>query len=553
MSYCLNPSCENPLNSNQVDFCTTCGTNLLLENRYRATQFLGAGGMGRNFLAVDERTPRKKECVIKQFFPAPQILSQATAFKKAVELFNSEAMMLDSLGDKSTQIPRLLASIEQNKQLYFVQEFIDGENLLQQLQQQGIYNEFQIFKLLADLLPVMQFIHNMGVVHRDIKPENIMYRQNNQLVLIDFGISKELSSTVMTIGTTVGTIGYAPPEQMTYGVSYPASDIYGLGATCIHLLTNIPPNFLYNSQEKRWVWKDVLASKGIFISDLLIRVLDKMLSEDIRNRYQSVDEIIRDLQPEPTVALPAAPLHQKALEAPTSQIKRNKLKTTILASIAVTVMSIGGYGWLRQTLANSQSPQTTVSEVSTQTTPSSPETTSSPDVICNSTTSCYEKGTNLMNQEQYEMAIRYFDQAIKFDSTNYLAYNDRGFSNSQLGHNREALDDYNKAIEQNPEFYLGYYNRGFLLKLLKDNKALEDFDNAIKYRPDYAHAYYERAELYKEQNNIGQAIQDYNEAATLYQQQNNIAAAQQTINQVKQLEQSQQNSSTSTSNTQEQS
>lgn len=84
MSYCLNPSCENPLNSNQVDFCTTCGTNLLLENRYRATQFLGADGMGRNFLAVDERTPRKKECVIKQFFPAPQILSQATAFKKAV-------------------------------------------------------------------------------------------------------------------------------------------------------------------------------------------------------------------------------------------------------------------------------------------------------------------------------------------------------------------------------------------------------------------------------------------------------------------------------------
>lgn len=238
--------------------------------------------------------------------------------------------MLDSLEDKSTQIPRLLASIEQNKQLYFVQEFIDGENLLQKLQQQEVFTESQIFKLLADILPVMQSIHNMGVVHKDIKPENIMYRQNNQLVLIDFGISKELSNTVMTIGTTVGTIGYAPPEQMTYGVSYPASDIYGLGATCIHLLTDIPPNFLYNSHDKRWVWKDVLASKGIFISDLLTQILDKMLSEDIRNRYQSVDEIIRDLQPEPTVALPAAPLLLLASFLPAVRVENPTLTAKVL-------------------------------------------------------------------------------------------------------------------------------------------------------------------------------------------------------------------------------
>lgn len=238
MSYCLNPSCQNPFNPSGTDNCLNCGTKLLLDARYRAIDFLGAGGMGRNFLAVDERTPKKKYCVIKQFFPVAQIQNQPTAYQKAVELFNREAAMLDELGDESPQIPRLLAHVEQDGRLYFVQEYIDGQNLLKELQLLGAYSESEIFQLLADLLPILQFIHKRGVIHRDIKLENIMSRPNKQKVLIDFGISKELSTTVMTIGTTVGTLGYAPPEQMTYGESYPGSDIYACGATCIHLLTD---------------------------------------------------------------------------------------------------------------------------------------------------------------------------------------------------------------------------------------------------------------------------------------------------------------------------
>ncbi len=138
MSYCLNPSCEKPSNPNHVEFCLSCGTKLLLHERYRATKFLGAGGMGRNFLAVDECTPKKKYCVIKQFFPITQVIEHPTAFQKAVELFNREAAMLDELGDESTQIPRLLAHIEQNSRLYLIQEFIDGQNLLKKLEQELI-------------------------------------------------------------------------------------------------------------------------------------------------------------------------------------------------------------------------------------------------------------------------------------------------------------------------------------------------------------------------------------------------------------------------------
>ncbi|MFB2834596.1 protein kinase domain-containing protein, partial [Floridanema evergladense] len=292
MSYCLNPNCPKPQNPTGTTFCLTCGAKILLKDRYRATNFLAAGGMGKNFLAVDEDTPLKKRCVIKQFSPDSSIVNNPTAFQKAIELFNREAAMLDTLGDESPQIPRLLAYLEQDQCLYFVQEFIEGHNLLKELAQKGTYNEAQIYQLLNDLLPVLKFIHQQDVIHRDIKPENIMRRPNGELVLIDFGISKQFSGTLISMGTSVGTLGYAPPEQMTYGEAYPASDIYALGATCIHLLTDVSPDQLFNVRENCWLWRDVLATKGIYISQQLGQILDKMLITDVRERYQSVDEIL---------------------------------------------------------------------------------------------------------------------------------------------------------------------------------------------------------------------------------------------------------------------
>ncbi|MCX7595956.1 MAG: serine/threonine protein kinase, partial [Fischerella sp.] len=68
MSYCLNPNCPKPQNTNDEKFCLTCGSKLLLKERYRATKPIGQGGFGRTFLAVDEDKPSKPRCVIKQFY-----------------------------------------------------------------------------------------------------------------------------------------------------------------------------------------------------------------------------------------------------------------------------------------------------------------------------------------------------------------------------------------------------------------------------------------------------------------------------------------------------
>lgn len=294
MLYCVNPICSNPWNPDENNFCIKCGQILtpLFRNRFRVIRLLGEGGFSRTYEARD--TDRMDEpCVIKQFVPQIQ---GTTALEKATELFKQEAKRLYELGEHP-QIPRLVAYFEQDQRLYLVQEFIEGQTLLEELQLQGVFSEEKITQLLTDLLPILKFIHERGVIHRDIKPENIMRRrQDGKLILIDFGVSKHATQTVLSkTGTTVGTFGYAPLEQMR-GQVYPASDLYSLGVTCIRLLTECLPNEegydqLYDALKGRWLWRKHLP-KGTSITKHIEKILDKLIQDYVKNRYQSADEVL---------------------------------------------------------------------------------------------------------------------------------------------------------------------------------------------------------------------------------------------------------------------
>ncbi|MCP6758138.1 MAG: serine/threonine protein kinase [Fischerella sp. CENA71] len=315
MSYCLNPSCSHPQNKNNGKFCQTCGAKLLLKERYRAIKPIGQGGFGRTFLAVDEDKPSKPRCVIKQFYPQAQGTSTV---QKAVELFNQEAMRLDELG-KHPQIPELLAYFTQDDRQYLVQEFIDGQNLGEELAAKGAFNETQIRQLLNNLLSVLQFCHARQVIHRDIKPENIIRRRfpleneesqhNRDLVLVDFGASKVVTHTALNrTGTSIGSPEYVAPEQMR-GQAIFASDIYSLGATSVRLLTERSPFDLYDINNATWVWQHYVKNP---VSEELSGILNKMLQSIPAQRYQTTDEVLRDLNKKSSVAtsltLPAQPV-----------------------------------------------------------------------------------------------------------------------------------------------------------------------------------------------------------------------------------------------------
>lgn len=289
MSYCLNPNCQKPQNPAGTKFCQNCGTKLLIKEHYRALKLIGQGGFGRTFLAVDEDEPGQPRCVIKQLFLQAQ---EPNKIQKAAELFEQEAARLAELG-KHSQIPELLDYLIQEGFQYLVQEFIDGQNLAQVIEVEGAYSEAKIRDLLNSLLPVLKFIHFHNVIHRDIKPENIIRRWDGQLFLVDFGAAKlATGNNAAKTGTVIGSAGYAAPEQAG-GKAVFASDLYSLGVTCIHLLTQVAPFDLYSFTEANWVWRDYLKT---FVSKKLGKVLDQMLETAINRRYQLATEVLQDLQ-----------------------------------------------------------------------------------------------------------------------------------------------------------------------------------------------------------------------------------------------------------------
>lgn len=323
MSYCLNPTCQNPQNLGDAEICHSCGSQLLLTpdaqaspaSRYRTLKPIGQGGFGRTFLAVDEtKPPMFSQCVIKQSLP------QKNAAEKAAQLFHQEATQLETLG-KHPQIPELLAHFEQEDRQYLVQEFIDGKNLAQELEQKGAFTETQIRQILNDLLPVLHFVHKSKVIHRDIKPENIIRRRlspsplpalensfqpsafQKDIVLVDFGAAKKVTAPgLQPTGTIIGSAAYTAPEQLM-GKAVFASDIYSLGVTCIHLLTQIPPFDLFDSTEDSWAWRNYLKTA---VSDDLGRILDTMLQSATNRRYSSASAALRQLNPKP-IYLEASP------------------------------------------------------------------------------------------------------------------------------------------------------------------------------------------------------------------------------------------------------
>jgi len=293
--YCLNPDCQHPENPRDAVSCHSCGSELRLSDRYRAIHPLGQGGFGRTFRGVDESNPNHPDCAIKQFFPQHQ---STTNREKAAELFEQEAQRLKTLGHHS-QIPQLLDYFSQDKRQYLVQEFIHGQNLAAELASEGPFNELKIRLLLRDLLPVLQFIHSHQVIHRDIKPENIIRRPGyGNLVLVDFGAAKFATETILErTGTVIGSAAYTAPEQVR-GKAVFASDLYSLGVTCIHLLTQIPPFDLFDSHEDAWVWQDYLNANRS-ISKPLAKILNTLLQSATKRRYQSAEAVLKDLTRSP--------------------------------------------------------------------------------------------------------------------------------------------------------------------------------------------------------------------------------------------------------------
>jgi len=274
---------------------------MALRNRFKGLCVLGQGGFGKTYLAQDLDN-RNKHCVIKRLtYRGPDVQSN----EKARQLFEQEAERLDQL--VHPQIPRLLAYFQEANYLYLVQEFIEGRTLHQEFEADGPFNEKKLRALMKGMLHVLQFVHSRNVIHRDIKPDNIMRRHNGELMLIDFGVAKFLEQSGFShAATTIGTPGYAAPEQISGRVK-PASDVFALGATCFQLLSGCFDTDEVSTIGYDWVkrWRQHVK---LPISDELAAILSKMMMVDDTRRYQSATAVLDAL-------LVGRPVHVQGLYA----------------------------------------------------------------------------------------------------------------------------------------------------------------------------------------------------------------------------------------------
>ena len=312
---------QNPSGSR---FCLQCGEKIgsvptsgnqgiqagqTLGDRYVIIRQIGQGGFGRTYLAADINR-FQENCVLKEF--SPQIQTP-DLLQKAAELFQREASVLYKL--QHPQIPRfrelLPINLQGKESLFLIQDYVDGEtfnSLLKHRQQRGLkFTETEIRQLLQQILPVLEYIHSLGVIHRDISPDNLILRNSDQLpVLIDFGGVKQVAVNVASqyyqTGTKIssssetllGKMGFAPPEQMQTGIVSAQSDLYALAATMLVLLTGKQPQELIDTYNLTWQWQ-----REVSLSVTLGQIIDKMLSPIPSNRYQTASQVLQALNPQP--------------------------------------------------------------------------------------------------------------------------------------------------------------------------------------------------------------------------------------------------------------
>ena len=277
----------------------------LQDGNYRILKVLGQGGFGITYLAIQVRLDRKvaiKEFFMKDFCERNETTRQVTlGTAGSRETVNScrmkflkEAKHIAKLDHPN--IIRIIDVFDENSTSYYVMEYIEGGSLSNKLGTTGL-SMSDATRYILQVAEALKYIHKQNIAHLDIKPGNIMLNGNDEIVLIDFGVSKQydFSTGEQTSVSPVGcSSGYAPLEQYEPdGVKdfSPQTDIYSLGATYFKLLTGITP--LKASKITKDFLQENLKAKGV--PTAVISIICKSMEKLKENRFSDVCSFIEGL------------------------------------------------------------------------------------------------------------------------------------------------------------------------------------------------------------------------------------------------------------------
>ena len=262
----------------------------IIDDRYQIIQKLGRSKTERTYLAKDLQDTANGKCIVEQLNFEPE---NEANWQIVRQYLLNEVSVLYRLGDHP-QIPQLYHHFVLDRQLYLVREYIDGNDLEQEVKSKK-FDEADTIYLVQDGLRVLDFIHKTNVIHRDVRPIHLVRRkQDNVYVLINFGAIREIEATEINLqgkliqNNYVGNWVYAAPEQKE-GESHFSSDIYALAKSAVYALTGRSPLELEQT--------DVDWRSQCQISDKFESILARMMSPIIEQRYHSALEVLYDLRP----------------------------------------------------------------------------------------------------------------------------------------------------------------------------------------------------------------------------------------------------------------
>ncbi|MGI8755543.1 MAG: serine/threonine-protein kinase [Acidimicrobiales bacterium] len=216
--------------------------------RYQVLGVIGRGGFGITYEVGDRRLERR--VAVKELFPesavrhGSMVLTPPQArpgFRDARDRFLREARVLARFSH--TGIVRVFEVFEEHGTAYLVMELLDGKNLVDLLRLRGRpFSEAEVVDVAARVAAALRPVHAAGVLHRDVNPSNVMLTRHGRIVVIDFGLARDFDQSQTRGMTRVVTPGYAPLEQYRGEARFgPATDVYGLAATCYRLVTGRVP------------------------------------------------------------------------------------------------------------------------------------------------------------------------------------------------------------------------------------------------------------------------------------------------------------------------
>ena len=492
-----------------------------IAGKYQMVKYLGGCNNTHSYVA------ESLESVGERFYL--EILKVKNARTSSLSGITQEIMMgfnQLSVVDKDNRIPTIVEYFVDASQIFIVQEYIEGKNLAQTVEDRFILSEAEVINVLLSAAKALSPFHRQGIIHGNIKPSSLIGGNEHNITLVDFNLVNEAVDYPPN-----SEAGYIPPEQIA-GMPTCASDIYALGMTAIHVLTGTSPQNL----EKNPRTGEVLWHRKARISPNFAKILDKMICLDKSQRYQSLNRVAKDLKKirhksrfggayKYLLILPVllfgvrfgmAQWAQRAaiLEFYNGDIKLGQKQYQ---------KAINYYDNGLKKLPRSRGPVRNFEQVWLKKAKAQRQLDNYDAALqtCNTALKYYQswklwncKALTLYSLERYEAAIAAYDKSIEISPENIWLWSNRGETYIRMRQYDKAIADFNKAIQLDPDrSFVPWNNLGKVYYQQKEyQKAIAAYKEALAIRPEYLPALIGLGNVQKSSRLYDDAASSYNKA-----------------------------------------